>query len=625
MTSLQIKPSSVLASLIIFISGFCIFAFQPEIAAAQYNDILRASNDINKLNANGSSLNPKLNNSGRYLVFDSTATDLVADDTNGYRDIFIVDRNSYSTALISLDKDGELANDDSLQPSITSDGRYVLYHSKATDLVDDFDSSASVINIFLYDRSSKTTTQITLDTDGNAPNGDSTNGSISSDGKYIVFQSAASDLVAEDTNSATDIFLYKVSDKTITRISLDSDGNNADDDSSYPCISSDGAYVAYQSLASDIFSGDTNEKSDVFLYDTSAKTTTRISNDAQGNNADGDSLRPAISADGKKIVFDSDATDLVSGDTNNNRDVFLYSVADATNTRISLDINKNNSDGHSISATISADGKLVAFMSDATDLVSGDDNNTATDGNYDLFLYDSGDESIIRVSETHDGSNSDGSCSSATIDEDGTTVAFASNATNLVPNDDNELSDIFVYDADCPSDSDSDSTSNCTDACPYDADKTELGLCGCGTADTDSDADATPDCSDNCPNDANKIIEGTCGCGVADSDLNGNGEADCNDFTSETVPARPKIRYRRKRGLIIVRIPYQQGFKQAKYKVILSTIGNKKLARKRGRRLRIRLKRRNSWPCALKARYTATDSQGVKTKRSRFTTRNICR
>jgi Tol biopolymer transport system component len=227
-----------------------------------------------------------------------------------------------SAMRISVSSSGVQANGDSLEtPSISADGRYVAFESAASNLVAG-DTNGSR-DIFVRDRTSNTTTLVSVGLSGAQSDGVSTTPSISADGRFVAFTSNATNLVAGDTNSAYDIFVRDTTANTTTRVSVSTSGAEANNSSYRPSISADGRYVAFDSLASNLISGDTNSTYDIFVRDTTANTTTRISvgpADVEGN---GISLNASISADGRHVVLTSNATNLVTGDTNSAYDISM--------------------------------------------------------------------------------------------------------------------------------------------------------------------------------------------------------------------------------------------------------------------------------------------------------------
>ena len=351
------------------------------------------------------------------------------------------------TTLVSLDSTGRQGNDSSVSPSISSDGRYVAFVSSASNLVDGDTNGRT--DIFVHDRDTHTTTRVSLDSTGTQGNDWSTSPSISSDGRYVAFESWASNLVGGDTNAMPDIFVRDRNTNTTTRVSLDSTGTQGKGYSYTPFISSDGRYVAFVSGASNLVDGDTNEAPDIFVRDRNTHTTTRISLDSTGMDGNDSSDYPSISSDGRYVAFLSAASNLVDGDTNAMPDIFVRDLNTNTTTRISLDSTGRQGNNSSVSPSISSDGRYVAFVSSASNLVDGD-----TNGQYDIFVRDCSTHTTTRVSLDSTGTQGDSSSfifSSPSISSDGRYVAFESYASNLVDGDTNMAPDIFVRELDAPS------------------------------------------------------------------------------------------------------------------------------------------------------------------------------
>jgi Tol biopolymer transport system component len=222
--------------------------------------------------------------------------------------------------------------------------------------------------------------------------------SISFDGRWIAFASTGADLVSGDANAAYDIFVRDMQAGTTTRASLDSTGTEGNDDSLDPSISSDGRFVAFSSVATNLVPGDVNGHADVFVHDLQTGDTVLASVDSNGVQADADCLNPSLSADGRFVSFHSVATNLVAGDTNNQDDVFVRDLLLGTTERVSVGVG-GEGNGLSGKAAISADGRFVSFYSFASDLVAGD-----TNGTYDVFERDRGAATAIASFCAGDGS-----------------------------------------------------------------------------------------------------------------------------------------------------------------------------------------------------------------------------
>ncbi|MEG4837866.1 calcium-binding protein [Microcoleus sp. B9-D4] len=390
---------------------------------------------------------PSISPDGRFVGFASPASNLVPGDTNASDDIFVRDTLANTTTRVSIDSVGNQGNNISTAPSISANGRFVAFSSEATNLV--LGDTNNSDDIFVRDLLTNTTTRVSVDSAGNQGNKSSGNPSISADGRFVAFYSAAPNLVLGDTNDSSDIFVRDLLTNTTTRVSVDSAGNQGNKSSRDPSISANGRFVAFASSATNLVPGDTNNSEDIFVRDLLTNTTTRVSVDSAGNQTKGfynsfepiGSFDPSISADGRLVAFYSSAADLVPGDTGNNVDIFVRDTLANTTTRVSVDSAGNQANNYSLSPSISADGRFVAFHSDASNLVPGDTNNR-----FDIFVRDLLTNTTTRVSVDSAGNQGNKGSFSPSISADGRRVAFDSEASNLVPGDTNNTGDVFVSD-----------------------------------------------------------------------------------------------------------------------------------------------------------------------------------
>ncbi len=370
--------------------------------------------------ANGNSRGPAISADGRYVAFDSSASNLVPNDTNGeiggftgLADVFLRDTCIGaptgcvpSTMRVSVGFDGSEASGDSRRPSLSADGRFVVFHSGASNLVPD--DTNGVIDVFLRDtciRASSgctpNTTRVSVDSEGRQANSDSFFQAISQDGRYVVFHSFASNLVAGDTNSQPDVFLRDTCVNASSgctpitrRASVASDGTQANDrDFLTPAINGDGRFVAFSSFATNLVSGDTNGVADVFYRDTCigaapgcVPSTIRAAVAFDGSQANDGSAEPAVSGDGRFVVFDALATNLIPGGLPVAKSVFLRDTcwgegvpAECVPTTILLSMTTDGvaGNGNSELPVISADGRFAAFISTSTNLLPGVGNGKA--------------------------------------------------------------------------------------------------------------------------------------------------------------------------------------------------------------------------------------------------------
>ena len=399
--------------------------------------IVRASQDSEGSGANGLSNYTNVSPEGRYVAFRSLATNLVENDTNGVADIYIFDRMTGEVTRESLDAAGNELNGDSLIPSLSDGGHWIAFDSLATNAVPD--DTNGYRDVFVRDRETGTVTRVSVDSSGHDANGLSQRGKISADGRYVYFNSEASNLVPEDNNGVVDVFVHDRLTGETRRINVSSEGTESNGWSWLAYISSDGFCAVFHSDASNLVPGDTNGLRDTFLHDRRSGETIRVSVVSADEQSNGASQWPSISADCRYVAFESNATNLVEGDTNGSVDTFVYDRATMTTTRVSVSSQGVEGDADSRYPYLSGDGRYVTFYSDASNLVS-DDTNGATD----VFVHDRLTGETSRVSVSQNGSEGNGASSFPILLADGSGVVFQSDASNLIPEDQNGQTDIFI-------------------------------------------------------------------------------------------------------------------------------------------------------------------------------------
>ncbi len=275
------------------------------------------NNNAKRTPADRASANAVITADGRFVAFHSAASNLVPNDNNNQQDIFVYDREMQIMERVSVASDGTEANNYSQYASISGDGRYVTFLSLATNLVENKDENYQP-DVFVHDRETKTTKLVSKSLDGNTGNTKSLNPSISKDGGHIVFESFAYNLIEDDKNENADIFVYTVEDEKIELVSITSDGKQANHGSSTPAISADGRFVVYHSSARNLVPEDNKRSddsewnfSDVFLRDRKLNKTEIISVNLESMPGNHPSFHASISGDGRYIAFTSMATDLV--------------------------------------------------------------------------------------------------------------------------------------------------------------------------------------------------------------------------------------------------------------------------------------------------------------------------
>jgi hypothetical protein len=390
------------------------------------SDIERVSISSVGIQADGDSEEPSISSDGFMVAFISEATNLVPGDTNDAQDVFVHDLATGITERVSVASAGTQGDDDAFSLSLSSNGSFVAFGSYAANLV--AGDTNDVIDVFVHDRDTGTTTRVSVATDGTQANDESFSPAISSSGRFVAFRSDATNLVANDTNNNSDIFVRDRNLGTTRRVSVDSDGDQANGDSILPAISADGRFVAFSSEASNLVAGDTNNLADIFLHDRQNDETVLIVGPAEFSTGSGIIIvAPSISPDGDFVGL------------NNSFDTFLVDRGSATAERSSVSTSEAEGNSDSSRPSIGSDNRFAVFSSIATNLVSGD-----TNGFEDVFVRDRDEGRTRRVSLAFDGSQGDNRAYSAVISGDGQSVAFTSLAENLVANDNNGFSDIFV-------------------------------------------------------------------------------------------------------------------------------------------------------------------------------------
>ncbi len=368
--------------------------------------------------------------------------------------------DAQTTELVSLTSAGDQTNNTSDSPSVSADGRYVAFISKANNLI--ASDTNGQVDVFVRDRTAGTTVRVSVSTAGAESDKDVTNPSISSDGRFVAFESVATTLVANDLNGQKDVFLHDRDVDTdgifdeagaisTVRASVDDAGLERTRSSSLPAISGDGRWVAFQAAEG-------SGKQDVRVFDRDAGTSRVLSIDSSGVVGNNKSENPQLSASGRYLVFESNSTNLVAGDSNSTVDIFwvdrdgdgngTFDEALGTVTlRASLNSAEEEGDGASKHADVSDDGVHVVFSSTAENLDTGITNNKR-----DVFVRDMSVGETFRISLGPGGVEGDAESTLPWVSADGRCVLFQSAASTLVGNDTNSRRDVFLYDRDADND-----------------------------------------------------------------------------------------------------------------------------------------------------------------------------
>lgn len=385
--------------------------------------------------ANGSALSPTITADGRYVVFQAAATNLASGDTNGVDDVFLHDRQSGETIRVSVGPQGQQANGVSLQPTISPGGRFIAYVSAASNLLwDDF--NGSLRDIYVLDRETGGFDRVEVGAKNRVGY------ALSDDGRYVIFDSERSDLVADDTNGRRDVFLHDLQLNTTTRVSLDNDGRQLPYDSTAGTVSNNGYFVTFET------------PDGIMLRNRIGKTTTRIDRLPDGTNPMYAGFSPVSTPDGRYIAYLSDAPGLATDDTDVFIDAFVFDRVTGATERVS--VSSTGEGGNSNSGerfwnpeqrqlAISPDGRYVAFRSFASNLIADD-----TNGTWDVFVRDRWEGKTLRASRDENGQQVSGRFYAPSVSLSGKFVAFHSNSAGLVAADTNSYYDVFVADLSTP-------------------------------------------------------------------------------------------------------------------------------------------------------------------------------
>jgi len=434
-------------------STFFLILAISNVSIAQVRTINRVSTDGANQQSNGASTEPILSQDGRYVVFSSAASNLISADTGGKTDVFLKDLQTGAVQRISTvagggggDGDSPPSSDSSSHRlSLSPDGRFVTFVSSATNLVSR--DTNGLADVFVFDRqaSSNGMSRSNLGPAGVQADAITQQPSISDDGNIVAFVSSASNLILNDGNGLADVFLRDVGKATTVRIVQSVTEGDPNGATSEAVISGDGAYVAFTSFANNLESTATGGFANVYTVEVATGTVKRVSKGFAGAIVNGGSFDPAISRDGRYVAFVSDANNLVSGDSNAVRDVFVWDRTTDTTKLVTVSSIGKIANAGSVSAAvndgigISADGRYIVYRSSATNLVPNDRNKVD-----DIFLYDQQDAATGILSRNVLGVQGDGIASFPKISADGSVVTFSSTGVNLVSGDTNGQSDVFV-------------------------------------------------------------------------------------------------------------------------------------------------------------------------------------
>ena len=407
------------------------------LATAQQNQLVSVA--TNGMQSGAESRTPYVSADGRYVVYASLAGNLTPNDLNGTWDVFWHDLLTGVTKLVSVTPAGFAGDGMSLAPVASGDGRLVVYQSRSTNLV--AGGGNTHWDIYARDILTGVTAQISLDRNGNQTIFPSERPRITPDGRFVTFESLAP-LIPADTNLFYDAYRLDRSTGQLVLVSVAQGGGIGNGSSTMAVPSDDGRFVGFKSAATNFVAGDTNQQDDLFRKDTLSGQVRRVNLSTTGVQADDRSGWPVISGDGSTVCFISQASSLVAGLSNGFWNLFAHDVASGVTTQLNVQPSGMPSQlwvNWISPPAVSSSGRYVLFASWASDLVVGDTNNT-----YDVFLRDRVAQVTTRVSLAFDGSEANGESRSAHMTGDAGVVAFDSEATNIVSGDTNGERDVFA-------------------------------------------------------------------------------------------------------------------------------------------------------------------------------------
>ncbi len=375
---------------------------------------------------------------GRWVVFVSRGTNLLPGDTNDTRDIFLSEVETGEITRINTGPAGQQTDSYSGRPQISSDGRYVVYYN-TSDVILEEDANGFT-DIYLFDRETGANELVSLSSTGAQGNDDSFFARLTDDGRYVVFTSDASNLVPGDTNGLKDVFVRDRQLGETYRVSVSSSGAEADDEPYTASISNDGRFVTFDNDATNLVAGGTTGF-EVYLHDRVTAETTLVSSGLGGQGGDGTSWKTRISGDGKWLTFESRASDLVVGDVNGAKDIFLYDVQSGQTSLVSVNGAGEQGDDGSETPSISDDGRYISYASRADNLVAG----VISEGSdQNAFVYDRMTGTVTLASIGPQGQLSDNFLSEVQLSPEGAWVVYNTRSA-LLSEDINGQTDVFIY------------------------------------------------------------------------------------------------------------------------------------------------------------------------------------
>ncbi|MBN2839770.1 MAG: cell wall-binding repeat-containing protein [Coriobacteriia bacterium] len=365
---------------------------------------------------------------GRYVVFASSASNIVEGDANGRYDIFWRDMVAQHTELVNVTVTGGFATEGAINyVDMTPDGRYVVFGSSDTQLLPN-DTNMS-FDVFVRDMVSEETTLVATTSEGAQANWGSFDGSLSDDGRFVAFTTEAYNLFPDDENWRQDVIVKDLRSGETTCVSMAYDGGNGNGHSFYPTMSGDGSKVAFVSYATNLVPDDVSAEANLFIRDLDTGEIERVDATTSGGESSTgvDFNYCDMDYTGRFVAFMSRQTDIVDVEVGPDSQVYLRDTESDETTVVARALDGGPPDGQCYYPSMSSDGRWVSFVGYATNLVEDD-----TNGWTDVFLRDMHSDTIERINYNEDGEQLDLPASDQVLSGDGSAVVFNSTATNIV-------------------------------------------------------------------------------------------------------------------------------------------------------------------------------------------------
>lgn len=424
--------SLVILAAILIVNNDCLYS-DP---AVNYLLLLSTDQPVTKLVSassqntpgNQDSKNPSISMDGRFVAFDSEATNLIAIDYSGFKDVFFRDTSLETTERVSRVSNLSGGNGDSEQPSVSYDGRYIAFASAATNL-SSADANGDWWDVFVFDRKDSTTVLGSISTNSDGGNRASFSAFISPEGRFLAFQSYSYNLdTGFSDHNGSDIFVNEHVWPWTNLISRLSNGVQADKDCHSPSASQYALEVVFESESTSLVATGNNGMRHIYMKYRPNGPIIRVSVDSNGVSANNNCSQSYITTNGIYVVFGSIADNLTSGISGPPKmRIYLRDGLNKTTELVSVAADGTAANGRCDNPSVSDDGRYVTFSSEATNLHPKDTNVTS-----DIYVYDRTSHQITLISIGHDGSSSNGRSTNPIISRDGRYVAFESYATNLV-------------------------------------------------------------------------------------------------------------------------------------------------------------------------------------------------